>query len=128
LHQSLVADKEKWIAEVQSAAIDLAADLVWIEKVRFATTYSQESDTGLQGDAAAEALSAVLDKLAVSDDQLGLLAEELVPLKMKLPADLLQGADALAFDDPTWLRRVLIEVRPLLLSRLSAPVSHRERS
>ena len=118
-HQTLAAREEQWIAEIRSAAIDHAADLVWIEKVRFATTYPPASEAGLHGDAAAEELSAILDKLAASDDQLRQLAEELAPLKTKLPAELLDGADALALDDPAWLRSVLTEVQPLLLSRLS---------
>ena len=127
-HQTLTAREEQWTAEIRSAAIGQAADLVWIEKVRFATTYPPASESGLHGDAAMEELSVVLDGLATSDDQLARLAEDLAPLKIKLPADLLDGADALALDDPAWLRSVLIEVRPLLLSRLSTPGSTLEPS
>ena len=126
-HQTLVSGEEQWTAEIRSAAIDQGADLVWIEKVGFATTYPQASEAGLHGDAAAEELSAILEKLATSDDQLGRLAEDLASLKTKLPDELLQGADALALDDRAWLRSVLMEVRPLLLSRLSTPVSTGER-
>ena len=55
------------------------------------------------------------------------LANDLAPLKTKLPPELQHGADALTIDDPGWLRKVLLDVRPLLLSRLSTQVSIRER-
>ena len=127
-HQELSARAEQWTAEIRSTAIVLAADQAWIEKVRLATTYPPVSEAGLRGDAAAEELSAVLDKLATSDDHIARLAEELAPLKSKLPAELLGGADSLALDDPAWLRSVLNEVGPLLHSRLSTPRSNQERA
>ncbi len=118
-HQSLAAHEAQWTAEIRSAAIDQAADLAWIEKVRFATTYPPTSEAGLLSDAAEDELAGILDGLTTNDDQVARLAEELAPLKSKLPVELLKGADGLALDDPAWVRSILAEVRPLLLSRLS---------
>lgn len=120
-HQVLTASKEQWTAEIRSAAIVQAGDLAWIEKVQFGTSAPAEQDADGLGDAAAEELSRILDGLSASDDSLKELAEELASLKTKLPAELLHGADALALDDPQWLRQVLAEVRPFLLARLSIP-------
>jgi hypothetical protein len=49
---------------------------------------------------------------------LAALAAELADLKRKLPAELSEGAEAIALDDPDFLRRAIEEVEQSLIPRL----------
>jgi DNA repair protein SbcD/Mre11 len=118
-HQELAADLVQLAADFRAAAIEASGGLVWVEEVKVATSYANVSQAQLRPDGPVGELIRYLDEVTHDDEKLQVLAKDLDGLKAKLPPDLLQGPDALAMDDPAWLREVLAEVKPLLLQRLS---------
>ncbi|MGA2034605.1 MAG: DNA repair exonuclease [Thermoguttaceae bacterium] len=119
-HQRLAADQEAFAAQIRATAIEVSSGRAWVEKVEIGTSYPTSTDAALAADGPGQELSACLDELLADRSRLEALAGELDSLKKKLPAELLEGPDALACDDPAWLAAMLGQVRPLLLQRLAA--------
>jgi exonuclease SbcD len=122
-HRELAADPERCKAHVRATALEIAGGNAWIEKVKIATSLP-ERQTGDEVEGPLGELAAVLEELASDRDALVKLRAQLASwddLARKLPSEVLRGPDALALNDPDWLRRMLTEVEPLLLDRLTAP-------
>jgi len=118
IHQSLVADPAASINQVRAVAVDVSGGTTWIEKVRLHTMPDRASDSAAPADGPLGELVAYLQELRLDESQLMGLTADLAELKKKLPADLLRGDDALALDDPRWLRQILDSVEPMLIGRL----------
>lgn len=116
VHDELHADPTAWANQVRAAALDLAPDRLWIEKVRLRTEPPRGLDHLLEGPL--QEILRVLEECRSDDAALREVAADLEDLRRKLPAELQQGPDALDLAAPEAVRRLLDEVRPMLLTRL----------
>jgi DNA repair exonuclease SbcCD nuclease subunit len=117
-HQELLADVAGWTQQIRAAAVDASAGRVWVEKVKLRTAPMRDLEEVARQEGPIGELVRYVGQLRQDDEGLRALAEELTEFRRKLPEELLRGEDALPIDDPRHLRRVLEEVRSLLLNRL----------
>lgn len=117
-HAELAAEPERWINSVRQAALELAGDEVWVEKVRLRTRDDIDLEALAHRDDAVGQLLTLLGELKSSDAELGLLAGELSELRRKLPRELREGKRSLRLEDPQRLRELLVDVEQELLPRL----------
>lgn len=117
-HAELAAEPERWVHNVRQAALELAGDDVWVEKVRLRTRDEVDLVALAESDDAVGQLLKSLGELRASDAELGLLAGELSELRKKLPRELREGSRSLRLDDAGRLREVLTDVEQQLLPRL----------
>jgi DNA repair exonuclease SbcCD nuclease subunit len=116
IHDRLLADPEKAASIVRSRASELGVDRLWVERIKIQTRPRRASLAG--GDGPIEELSAVLEELRTDETRVKDLAGLFKDLRLKLPPELLEGPEALALDDPAWLRGAIDSAEALLLSRL----------
>ncbi|MFP6763721.1 MAG: DNA repair exonuclease [Planctomycetaceae bacterium] len=116
-HRELHARKDHWTNEIRSLAIDLGKGEVWIEKVRLRTSSpaSQPAPTNIPDDAMGE-LASLFKQAQTDTGRLSELDFDFSDIARKLPAELKAIARP---DDPEWIRELLAEAEPLLLSRLA---------
>jgi exonuclease SbcD len=114
----LLADPERWINELRSAALATGSGSVWVEKIGFATTLPPSlRSPGRPAGALAELVN-LFDQLAADPGARSQLAAELTDLEKKIPRELRGEPDGLRFDDADWLGDLLRQVQPMLLQRL----------
>ena len=118
VHAQLLANPLAWANQIRAAALEEAAGLVWIEKVRVRTAPARELDEDALADGPVGELQRYLHELRSDKTQLAELSEELAELRRRLPDELLRGEETLALNDPDCLRRWLDEIQPLVTSRL----------
>jgi exonuclease SbcD len=82
-HESLRAEPDRWTNEFRAAAIEVAPDDVWVEKVRYRTTNST-SGVAL-GDGPVADIVNYVAALPADPAELYAVLEELADLKRKLP-------------------------------------------
>ena len=121
-HDQVAADQVHWINQLRAVAVDRGDGNVWIEKVKFQTAPELRIDEAAMASGPLSELRHYFQELRRNDAQLMTLATDLDDLRKKLPDELQRGADALLLNDADWLRAVLGEVEPLLISRLRAEV------
>ncbi len=117
-HRQLVAEPNRWNAEIQAAALQLGSDRVWIERVvrntsRPVTGSEQES---LEGPVAE--LCEFIQEMRDDEKSLEMLAEVLQPLRSKLPTELTEGELSLGLDDPRCLQELLDDAQQVLIERI----------
>ena len=117
-HEHLVAEPLYWTNQLRAAALDVAGGSVWIEKVKLRTTPLRAVCEVMLADGPIGELLRHCAELGDDEQKLLELAKELDDLRRKLPDELRRGDEALALDDPDWLREILAEVQPLLVGRL----------
>jgi len=117
-HAELAAEPERWINNVRQAALELAADDVWVEKVKLCTRDEVDLAALAERDDAVGQLLKSLADIRASDAELGLLAGELSELQKKLPSELREGSRSLRLGEPARLREILTDVEQQLLPRL----------
>jgi DNA repair exonuclease SbcCD nuclease subunit len=115
-HEALAGQPQKWTNELRSVATDVGGGQVWLEKIKFDTSLPRVCE--LPTDGPIGELLQLLGELQHDDQELSKLAAELDELDRKLPAELKEGLDAVRMSDGAWLREVLQQVEPLLVSRL----------
>jgi DNA repair exonuclease SbcCD nuclease subunit len=115
-HDALMADPQRWISEIRAAAVDLAGESAWVEKVALRTRPPEAASRKPEG--ALGELLALVDALSADPAALGGLAAELSDLEKKLPREFKEGTESWRPEDPRWLAELLAEARPLLLRRL----------
>jgi DNA repair protein SbcD/Mre11 len=116
-HRDLHAQQHHWTNEIRSLAIDVGKGDVWIEKVKLRTSSpaSKSTPSNIPDDAIGE-LASLFEQARTDTSQLAALEFDLADVVKKLPAELKTLARP---DDPEWLREILAEAEPLLLSRLA---------
>ena len=114
----VLADLEHWSNEIRSSALEIGSGRVWVEKVKFKLTAPASVKRLKHAEGAIDELLKLFDELAAEPESRVRLATELSDLEKKLPRELKEGADAVRFDDPDWLREMLDQVRPMLIRRL----------
>lgn len=114
------SDPVRWENEFRAAALGVAGENVWIEKVRFRTATDEDLGSLADTDGPIGELIHYVEKLTTDDHSLGELCAELDSLMRKLPNELKTGPDALVLDDPRQMREYLQDVEPLLVGLLTA--------
>ena len=116
-HRDLHARKHHWTNEIRSLAIDVGKGDVWIEKVKLRTSSpTSKSTPGNIPDDAIGELTSLFDQAQKDPGRLSELDFDFADVVKKLPAELKTLARP---EDPEWLREILAEAEPLLLSRLA---------
>lgn len=120
-HLELAATPTYWQNQIRAAAINAAAESLWVEKVRFDT--SPPCGERVAEDGPLHEVIGYIAELRQDPGVLERMAAELSALDRKLPDELktdAAGGDGLRPSDPQWLRRMLDQVEPMLLARLSS--------
>jgi DNA repair exonuclease SbcCD nuclease subunit len=117
-HEKLAAEPHRWTNEIRSAALDAGGGTIWVEKVKLQTALPVDRRPALLTEGPIGELIRYLEELRADEAKLDALKEELAPLRKKLPAELLQGPDALDLDSHAALRSALGSVEQLLIARL----------
>lgn len=115
-HDKIASQPERWLNEVRNAALQVG-EAIWIEKVISRTSRPRGPD-GEPTDGPLGEITEMIKELRSDEKRLTPLSGELEELKRRLPPELREGPDAIRLDDPQWLRQVLAEVQPMLVSRL----------
>jgi exonuclease SbcD len=114
----LLADPERWINEIRSAALATGSGSVWVEKIAFATSAAPSPGRPGGPEGALAELANLFDELAADPAARRELAADLADLAKKLPREFAEEAEGVRFDDAHWLAALLEQVRPMLLHRL----------
>jgi DNA repair exonuclease SbcCD nuclease subunit len=117
-HQELSSHRERLIAEIRSAAMQVSDGKIWVEKVRLSTEYPARQNSLSTDDGPLAELVRYLEELPDDPEGLGRLQDELKDLAKKLPPELMQGSEGLRLSDIDWVRELTRELKPLLLDRL----------
>ena len=117
-HRELSADPEKWTAEIRAAAAAATGEGAWVEKVRFLTAPETGRDEVRPGSDPLSDLIRYIDGLSVTGAFGSWLAEELKPLREKLPPEIFQGEGLMDLDSGEELKRVLEDVKGMLVQRI----------
>jgi DNA repair exonuclease SbcCD nuclease subunit len=113
-HRTLLANPERWTAEVRAIATGAGDNSVWIEKVKFETSPLTETSSISNMDGPVKALVSALDRLAPRAEELVLLKKELKDLFGKLPE--LQGQ--INLEDDKTITELAESVKQMLLASI----------
>lgn len=120
-HRQLAARPQQWINEIRSAAIDVGAGNLWIEKVHTATSLPLRLDDALTADGPIGELARLIEELKSDRELLSrLLGDDMVELRKKLPPELMEGPEAIDLGRSESTGELLEEVRQMLVSQLSS--------
>jgi hypothetical protein len=127
-HERLLADPERWINELRSAALEVGAGSVWLEKVQMHTSPARVLDRRLLEEGPLGELISLICDLKQRDEPLLALRQELKELddlERKLPDEVKRGEvnrdeDGVRPMDAAELRAALEEVQCLVMERLQA--------
>lgn len=117
-HDELHAESIHWIQEYRALATELGGAGIWLEKVSFDTTPTVAVDDLLERDDALAGLLQVIHTLEVDSAGVDRLAEELVSLRQKLPAEFLSGEDGCDPSDNELISALMGDIKELLTRRL----------
>ncbi len=129
LHQRLFDRLPVLTEQLRSVGVTTGGGRVWLEEVRIRTqspraSGSRSADSGSLEEGPLGELLQFVDQLRDQSDELRALAAPIVDLARRLPAGISESAQ-LKPDDPEWLNQLLMEVSPLLASRLTeARIDH----
>ena len=117
-HARLHAEREYWTQEFRTLASGLGGAGLWVEKVSVETQGELSLETVLERDNALGGLLKSIHNVEFDDDTLADITSEIVPLRQKLPPELLSGEDRFVLDEPERLKTTLAEVKELLIAQL----------
>lgn len=118
-HNAIAAKPETVRQQVRALAIARGNGSVWVEKVSIETSAAVDlAALKTRGDPIGELLRQFESVRAGDTEALGALVEELQALGQKLPAELTEETDGLRLGDPEYLRTILVDIEPQLISRI----------
>ncbi|MBW1786293.1 MAG: DNA repair exonuclease [Deltaproteobacteria bacterium] len=117
-HDAIASDREKWLNEFRSAAVDLGGGRIWIEKLKLLTRPPVDRKRLESAGGPVAELIRYMDDIRTNPDLLGPLGDVLEDFRKKLPREIVEGEDRIAPDEPEWLADMMTEVRPMLMHRL----------
>lgn len=117
-HRELLADPEKWTAEIRGSVAAATGEGAWVEKVQFLTVPEVDLGKTQTGSDPLSDLIRYIDGLSATGELKNWLAEDLKPLKEKLPPELFQGEGVIDLDSEEDLNRILGDVKGLLVHRI----------
>ena len=118
-------DRERWLQEIRLCADELAGQ-VWIERLQLETQAERASDRGRDvaeppiSDAPITLLAQALEQQAVDEAWRRKVREQLAPLESRLPAEYRALPDAIDFEDPDSIGRLLDRSTRMLTARLQS--------
>jgi len=119
-HAALYAEQDHWVQEYRAFATGLGGAGLWLEKIDIKThTFITVDDVLAQDDALGGLLHSI-QNIELDDEMLQVLADELGPLRKKLPPELLHGETAYDLQDNDTIKDSLDNIKDLLLARLLA--------
>ncbi|HVW29333.1 MAG TPA: metallophosphoesterase [Polyangiaceae bacterium] len=118
-HSALVAQADRWEAELRAAATEFAGEL-FLERVVLETRAPLDVERLAERHDALGQVARALVALRTDADSRAALLGELADLRAKLPAEVREGVDAIHLDDEAALVEPLAEVEQLLLPALAA--------
>ena len=118
VHDALCADFERLTGEIRAAAMETGGDQIWIEKVVVNTRAQPAAGLEAAAQGATAEILRTLDDIQADALRLQNLKAAVGDLLQKLPAELKEGPDAVAPEDPLWLSEMLGQARAILLRRL----------
>ncbi len=122
-HGELVADAERWTADVRAAAATASGERAWVEQVRVATSADTVADAPFDPDGPAGDVRAVLDEVLAGGPALDAVADDLQDFVRRLVPDLRGGPDAVVPGDRAGLLAVLRQIAAdELPAMLAAPL------
>ncbi|MDM8537184.1 DNA repair exonuclease [Desulfobacterales bacterium HSG17] len=116
VHERLAARPDHWTNQIRSAALDVGAGRIWIEKVKLLTDLPKENKAIPEGPVGE--IMGYFDELKSDQDLLLSLGKSLDPLIRKLPREMKEYSQLFQNADPDRLAQILDTVRPVLLDRL----------
>jgi DNA repair exonuclease SbcCD nuclease subunit len=117
-HSRLHAEIEHWTQEYRALASAIGGAGIWLEKVALKTQPSISVDSILARDDALGGLLRGIQSMELDDAALEELANEMISLRQKLPAEMLSGEDRYDPADPQQLKEALEDIKELLVNRL----------
>jgi len=117
-HHELLAEPEKWTAEVRAAVAAATGEGAWVEKVRFLTAPEADLSVFRAGSDPLADLVRYIDGLSTTEEIGALLAEDVRSLKEKLPPEVFQGEGAIAPDSTEAVSRLVEDVKGMLVQRI----------
>lgn len=122
-HIKLHAAPEHWIQEYRALASGLSGAGMWLEKISIKTQPAISLDEILSRDDALGGLLRSIRDVEFDEAVIAELAQEIVPLRQKLPAEILSGEDRYDPTDSEQIKNALDEIKELLVNRLLTPDS-----
>jgi exonuclease SbcD len=113
----LRSDRQRWREEIRAAAMDTGAS-IWVEKILFETQTALDLDALLRHDDPIANLVRAVRGAASDEEALKEVMGSLEALASKLPSDYRQLPDAINFQDPADVAKLLGGVEQDLLPRL----------
>lgn len=117
-HQELCSRREATMAEIRTLGTIESDGKVWVEQVKFHTSYPRTQHLSLEDHGPLAELVRYLDDLPENAIAIQQLADELKDLARKLPSELAQSVDGIRLDQPDWIRTLVPDLKPMLLHRL----------
>lgn len=118
-HREVLAAPEATRSQIRSVAMDESNGRVWVEKILLESQPELDmASLRIRDDPIGELARLAESLKEGAADDLAALAAELADLKRKLPAELSEGAEAIALEDPAFLRRAIEQVEQSLIPRL----------
>jgi DNA repair exonuclease SbcCD nuclease subunit len=122
VHGELNRDREKWREQVRAIALDVGADDIWVENIRFETEPTFDLKKLSERDDALGSLLCSIERIKETPEELDALAEQLAPAFEKLPFELKDMPDCFNLAEDGQLSDLLAEAGniliPLLLEKL----------
>ena len=118
VHRELQREPEKWISEINGMAAALGGAGLWIEKVKFRTGESLETDHLMTDDSPIGGILRMVATLQGGAERLAQMDPEIGGFLAKLPAELKGGDDPFLPDDERQWGEICDDVRELLTARL----------
>ena len=122
LHGALFGNAAALRAEVLAQAAAIDPEKLWIEKVKIATSASEQTQGGTDSREALQELQAILQEAKSDPDFLAHLEEELAPFVNKLSDEVRSDVPLISLARDKRFADLLAEVAPGLVARISAKV------
>jgi DNA repair protein SbcD/Mre11 len=119
-HRELLADSEKWTAEIRAAVAAATGERAWVENVRFLTTPESDPAALRSGADPLSDLVRYISGLPATEEIRSLLAEDVRILREKLPPEFFQGEEEMNPESPESLSGLVEEVKGMLVRRILA--------
>lgn len=118
-HNAIAAKPETMRQQVRALAIERGNGSVWVEKIIIETSVAIDlAALKTRSDPVGDLLRQFESVRDGDTEPLGALVEELQALRQKLPAELTEDIDGLRLGDPEYLRTILADIEPQLISRI----------
>ncbi|MEZ6091942.1 MAG: DNA repair exonuclease [Pirellulaceae bacterium] len=117
LHETLVSRHEYWQSVLRQATFDIDEGSIWMERLRVKATPPRDAFAAYQDGPVGELLQSIAS-VADDDDAIQAIEEALDSLHAKLPAEVVDGDDGVAWNDRQRIMNWIADAEPILISRL----------